>query len=95
MLNKRNLVRKNKTVELHVYNECKYMSIDENPKIVKFDSIVKSWEVKHIDRYEALNIFDEIDDRDEYLILYFNDGSTGIYRNSYVDMFIFSDMFIY
>ena len=90
MLNKRNLVRKNKTVELHVYNECKYMSIDDkNPKIVKFDSIVKSWEVKHIDRYEALNTFDEIDDYNEYLILYFNDGSTGIYRNSYVDMFIY------
>lgn len=89
MLNKRNLVRENATVELMVYEGCKYTSTEENEKSVFFDSVVESWEVKHIDRYEALNIFDDIDDRDEYLILNFKDGSVGIYRNSYVDMFIY------
>lgn len=79
-------------VEVEVYSECKYHAsreVIENPKIVRYDGLVK-WEI--VDGEDAAEIEAEtdgscIDDYHEYLVLHFENGETSTFRNSYVDMF--------
>lgn len=80
----------NRTVEIEIYNACKY---DGNPgdcRTVKYTG-VEAFEVvtgEAAAQIEAESDGSCIDDFHEYLILYLKDGDTSIFRNSYVDMFI-------
>ena len=78
--------------EIEVYSECKYTApaeVIENPMIVRYEGIKKIEIVSGADAREIESLTDAsgIDDYHEYLILYFENGETSTFRNSYVDMF--------
>lgn len=80
-------------VKLDVYSECKYTAgeeVFENEKTVIYDNVI-AFEVvfgKEAEQIEAETDNSCIDDYHEYLVLYFEDGNTATFRNSYVDMFL-------
>lgn len=77
-------------VRLDVYAVCKYTakSVEElNEKAVFYDGVI-GFEVvggKEAEEIEADS--DICDDYHEYLVLYFENGETSTFRNSYVDLF--------
>lgn len=83
---------KARTVEIDVYSECKYTAskeVFENEKVVMYENVI-AFEV--ITGEQAKEIEKDtdgscIDDMHEYLVLYFENGETSTFRNSYVDMF--------
>lgn len=83
-----------KKVQLDIYSECKYTAsaeVFENEKTVIYDGVtgfevVTSEKAKQI---EAETDGSCIDDHHEYLILFFENGDTSTFRNSYVDLFVF------
>ena len=83
---------KTRKVMLYVYEECKYTASDEvfeNSKQVTYDNVI-AFEVvtgKKAELIESDTDGSNIDDCHEYLVLYMGDGSTSIFRNSYVDLF--------
>lgn len=83
---------KTRKVMLDVYKECKYTASEEvfeNSKQVTYDNVV-SFEVvagEQSKEIEAETDGSCIDDFHEYLVLYFEDGDTATFRNSYVDLF--------
>ena len=81
---------RNFNAEIEIYGECKYTAskeVFENSKRVAYNDIEK-WEIV-TGGIEAKEIEDSglVDEYHEYLILYFADGDTATFRNSYVDMF--------
>ena len=81
-----------KHVELDIYSECKYTAneeVFENQKVVEYDNVIGFEVVTEEQAKEIEEHTDEscIDDMHEYLVLYFEDGDTATFRNSYVDMF--------
>ena len=84
------IVRTGATVELEIHKEVKYFDQSENLPVVKY-SDVTAWEVVGGDaaaQIEAESDGSCIDEFHEYLILYFANGETAVFRNSYVDLFI-------
>ena len=81
-----------KHVELDVYSECKYTAneeVFENQKVVEYDNVI-GFEVVTGEQAKEIEAHTDgscIDDMHEYLVLYFEDGETATFRNSYVDMF--------
>lgn len=81
-----------KHVELDVYSECKYTAneeVFENQKVVEYDNVI-GFEVVTGEQAKEIEAHTDgscIDDMHEYLVLYFEDGETSTFRNSYVDMF--------
>lgn len=76
------------TVKLYISEGVKWSNPGEE-KEVKFTGL-KSWSI--VDGEDAAKIeaclVNCVDEYHEYLILEFVDGTTSIYRNSHVDMFI-------
>lgn len=89
------LYLKSKTAILNVYNDVKYfadettfnktLKITYKDCVVGFDVIT---EAKAVEEIESLTDNESVDDFHEYLVLYFEDGTTSIFRNSYCDLFI-------
>lgn len=83
---------KTRKVMLDVYEECKYTASEEvfeNEKTIEYNNVV-AFDVfsgKEAEQIEAETDGSCIDDFHEYLVLYFEDGSTSTFRNSYVDLF--------
>lgn len=81
-------------VTLDVYPESKYTppaEIIENCKTINYNSctgfeVVEGAAAKEI---EAETDGSCIDENHEYLVLFFEDGNTATFRNSYVDLFLF------
>lgn len=85
------LFTESKNVELNIYSECKYTAskeVFENEKKVSYQYCtgfeITDGKGAEIEKTDGTCI----DDYDEYLILYFEDGTTATFRNSYVDMFL-------
>lgn len=78
------------TINLYVYDECKYSSATEGKKIQYTG--VTSWDLisggAEAEEIEASTDASGVDDYHEYLVLHFENGETATFRNSYVDMFI-------
>lgn len=87
----KNFVRQSATVEIEIYKNVKYYGNgEEEGQRIQYKG-VKYWEVVHgeaAERLEAESDGSCIDNLHEYLVLYFEDGDTATFRNSYVDMFI-------
>lgn len=86
------LFLRSKKVLLDVYSECKYVAsaeVFENQKEITYDHVTGFEVVSGIEaeRIEAETDGSCIDDYHEYLIIFFEDGETATFRNSYVDMF--------
>lgn len=83
-------------VTLDLYDRCKYTmkewdDIDSHIKSVKYND-VEAFEI--VRGRQASDLESEtdgscIDDYHEYLMIYFSNGETATYRNSYVDLFTF------
>lgn len=75
-------------VELKIYDSCKYEPTSESKYKVQYN--INAYEVKKIVKEEILKETDEsaLDEYDEYLILYLDDGETSTFRNSHVDMYL-------
>ena len=73
-------------IQLDIYNGVKYNKGTE--QIAEEFRDIEAFEVKQIpdDEAKAMGI-DELDPLQEYLVLYYQNGQTEIWRNSYVDMF--------
>ena len=70
------------------YSECKYFQHKDGDEI-QYENVV-AFEV--VDGEAAAKLEAEmdgttLDDFQEYLVLYFADGNTATYRNSYADLF--------
>lgn len=82
-----------RTVKMDIYSECKYTASEEvfeNEKTVTYENVV-AFEVvtgEEATKIEAETDNSCIDDCHEYLVLYFENGETATFRNSYVDMFL-------
>ena len=91
------LFMNSKSVTVEVYSECKYTmskEVAENSKMIYYDFCtgfeVLSAESKSLcdtERVAEIEAQGLVDDYHEYLILYFEDGETATFRNSYVDLF--------
>lgn len=87
------LFMESKTVKLDVYSESKYTAsaeVFENQKVVVYDGVT-GFEVvsgKEAEEIEAMSDGSCVDDYHEYLVLFFENGDTATFRNSYVDMFL-------
>ena len=79
-------------VIVDVYSECKYTASErvfESCKTVNYESVI-GFEVvggEEAEKIEARTDGSCIDDLHEYLVIYFENGQTSTFRNSYVDMF--------
>lgn len=75
------------TVKVKGYRGTKYTA-KETAFEVKYEDVTK-FEVKQIPAEEILKQTDEsgVDEYNEYLIIYFEDGDTATFRNSHVDLF--------
>lgn len=89
------LYLKSKTAILNVYNDVKYYAdettFDKALKITYKDCVVGFeviTEAKAVEEIESLTDNKSVDDFHEYLVLYFEDGTTSTFRNSYCDLFI-------
>lgn len=83
-------VRTGATVELELHKEVKYVDRSEDLPKIKYSDVV-AFEVVHGEaaaQIEAESDGSCIDDYHEYLVLFFANGETATFRNSYVDMFI-------
>lgn len=83
---------KTRKVMLDVYKECKYTANKEvfyNHKVVEYDNVI-GFEVVTGEQAKEIEAHTDgscIDDMHEYLVLYFENGETSTFRNSYVDLF--------
>ena len=81
-----------KHVELNIHSECKYTASEEvfeNQKVVEYENVI-GFEVVTGEQAKEIEKDTDgscVDDMHEYLVLYFEDGETSTFRNSYVDMF--------
>lgn len=83
-------VRANATVELEIHKEVKYEDRSEDLPVIKYSGVT-AFEVVHGEAAALIEADSDgscIDDYHEYLVLYFANGETSTFRNSYVDMFI-------
>lgn len=77
--------------KLDVYDKCKYTMSDfaDHREVTYTD--IEHWEVWDGDDARYLEKDTDgscIDDYHEYLVLFFENGETATFRNSYVDMFL-------
>lgn len=76
------------TIKLYVTEGVKWE--DPNAEVFYYTGLT-SWSI--VDGEDAKQIEEEtdgnfVDERHEYLVLTFNDGTTATFRNSHVDMFL-------
>lgn len=77
-------------VSVERYSACKYSSNPGNCEEIHYDN-VEAFEVvegTNAAKLEAEMDGSLLDDYHEYLIIYFANGGTATYRNSYADLFM-------
>ena len=89
------LYLKSKTAILDLYDDVKYFAdkttfekalrVTYKDCVVGFEVITES---KAVEEIENATDDESVDDFHEYLVLYFEDGNTSTFRNSYCDLFI-------
>ena len=72
-------------VKIKVYDRVKYDK--ESKKIAEAHYEIESYEIVNGDQIDIESFGNDVDERDEYLVLRLADGDTSTFRNSYVDMF--------
>ena len=81
-----------KNVKVDVYSECKYTASEkalENKTTIEL-KYCTGFEVVTGSRAAEIEAHTDgscVDDYHEYLVLFFEDGNTSTFRNSYVDLF--------
>lgn len=87
------LFLESRKVLVDVYSECKYTASEEvfdNCKTITYNyvtgfEVVSGEEAREIEEHTDGSC---IDDFHEYLVIFFENGETATFRNSYVDMFM-------
>lgn len=72
-------------VLLKVYDKSKYEADSKKVHEQEYNDVL-SFEVLSGKQFKV-DVYDELDENDEYLRLYFEDGTTSTFRNSHVDLF--------
>mgnify|MGYP003321056954 CR=1 FL=1 len=79
------------TVKLFIFNEDKYTENITEEIEVEYTGVC-AWDIieggEEAEEIEAMTDASGVDEHHEYLVLHFNDGRTGTFRNSHVDMHI-------
>lgn len=79
------------TFTLFIHEATKYEAKPEDERKVTYTG-VKAWSIveggKEAEEIESTTDASGVDENHEYLILHFENGNTGTFRNSHVEMFL-------
>lgn len=88
------MFRENAKVVVRIYDEIKYSKEAEEVAFAEYDDAIAFEVISSMTDDERVFVIesesDIVDDCHEYLIIYFADGETSMFRNSYVDMFMYN-----
>lgn len=73
-------------VKIRVYDRMKYRADAEQIAEARYE--IERFEILNGEQINVESFGDDVDEHDEYLVLYLSNGESSTFRNSYVDLFI-------
>lgn len=73
-------------VKIRVYDRMKYHADAEQVAEARYE--IERFEILNGEQINIESFGDDVDEHDEYLVLYLSNGESSTFRNSYVDLFI-------
>lgn len=91
------LFMRSRTVEIDLYDVCKYTAKAEDferERRIRYEyctgfEVISGKDYREQEMIKEIEGQGLVDDLHEYLVLFFEDGETATFRNSYCDMFAF------
>lgn len=73
-------------VKIRVYDRMKYHADAEQVAEARYE--IERFEILNGEQINIESFGGDVDEHDEYLVLYLSNGESSTFRNSYVDLFI-------
>ena len=73
-------------VKIRVYDRMKYHADAEQVAEARYE--IERFEILNGEQISIESFGGDVDEHDEYLVLYLSNGESSTFRNSYVDLFI-------